>query len=387
MNNYRFYTPTKLVERMLALIPVEATVAYIADICCGTWNMLNAAKSRYPSAFLVGVDIDQQAGTYHTSNSEFVLADGRAFSKSYPTHHRKFDLLLSNPPFGALALADKVYFDENVMVSTKRIECEMIYANYSILADMGWFIVLLPSTYYDGKTYLRHRVWLADHFLIHAVVKLPSNTFRSNLNTVGLLLQKKPSNSTASICANIYSAQHDECGEWQLYLDETILPERVAVGAWAGDPLETSPSIEREPVIIYRGNISSKFFVAKKGIRILHCSSIINNGQWQCGERLFQKPAGKDLKFAELGDIIINRIGKCAGYWQIYDGDRMPVSDCIIVVKSPGQEIVNVFRAKSNGGRLQIPCHGIACQYVTIDDIKNLWKAQYDHKQSYYTLL
>ena len=372
MNNYSFYTPTKLVERMLTLIPGEATVTYIADICCGTWNMLNAAKSRYPSAFLVGVDIDQQAGTYHTSNSEFVLADGRAFSKSYPAHHRKFDLLLSNPPFGVLPLADKVYFDENIMVSTKRIECEMIYANYSILADMGWFIVLLPSTYYDGKTYLRHRVWLADHFLVHAVVKLPSNTFRSNLNTVGLLLQKKPSNSTASICANIYSAQHDELGEWQLYLDETILPKYVAVGAWAGDLLETSPSIEREPIMIYRGNISSKFFVAKKGTRILHCSSIINNGQWQCGERLFQKPAGKDLKFAELGDIIINRIGKCAGYWQIYDGDRMPVSDCIIVVKSPGQEIVNVLRAKSKGGRLQIPCHGIACQYVTIDDIKKL---------------
>lgn len=380
MNNYSFYTPTKLVERMFALIPDEAPVRYIADICCGTWNMLNAAKARYPSAFLVGVDINQQASAYHIANSEFVLADGRIFSKSYPAHNRKFDLLLSNPPFGALNLADKVYSGKNVMVSTKRIECEMIYANYSILADMGWFIVLLPSTYYDGKTYLRHRVWLADHFLVHAVVKLPSNTFRSNLNTVGLLLQKKPSNSTDSICTHSYSAQQDERGEWQLYLDETILPKRIAVGAWAGTLLETSPSIERESIMIYRGNISSEFFVTKKGNRILHCSSIINNGQWQCGERLFQKPEGKDLKFAEIGDVIINRIGKYAGYWQIYDGDRMPISDCIIVVKSPGQEIINVFKAKSDRGRLQIPCHGIACQYVTIDDIKNLWVAPYNHK-------
>lgn len=372
MNNYGFYTPAKLVEQMIALIPDETAVTYIADICCGTWNMLNAAKSRYPSAFLVGVDIDKRAETYCTFNSEFFLADGRTFSKAYPAHHRKFDLLLSNPPFGALALADKAYSGENVMVSTKRIECEMIYANYSILADMGWLIVLLPSTYYDGKTYLRHRVWLADHFLVHAVIKLPDNTFRSNLNTIGLLLQKKSAKSMTSICANIYSAQHNESGEWQLHLRETILPERVAVGAWADNLLEMSPSIKKAPIIIYRGNISSKFFVARNGARILHCSSIINNGQWQCGERLFQKPAGKDLKFAEPGDIIINRIGKYAGYWNIYNGDRVPVSDCIIVVKSPGQEIVNAFRAKSNGGRLQIPCHGIACQYVTIDDIKRL---------------
>lgn len=370
MNKYSFYTPTKLVEQILALIPDETVITHIADICCGTWNMLNAAKSRYPSAFLVGVDIDPQVGTCYTSNSEFVLADGRTFSKSYPAHYRKFELLLSNPPFGAITLADKVYSGENVMVSTKRIECEMIYANYSILADMGWFIVLLPSTYYDGKTYLNHRVWLAEHFLVHAVVKLPGNTFRSNLNTVGLLLQKKPSHSTTSISTNIYSARHDACDEWQLCLDESIPPKRVATGMWADGLLKTRSSLEIEPVMIYRGNISSKYFTSEQGIRILHCSSIMNNGQWHCGERLFQKPEGKDLKFAELGDIIVNRIGKYAGYWHIYDGDCLPVSDCIIVVKSPGQEIVNAFRAKSNGGRLQIPCHGIACQYVTIDDIK-----------------
>lgn len=72
------------------------------------------------------------------------------------------------------------------------------------------------------------------------------------------------------------------------------------------------------------------------------------------------------------GDIVINRIGRCAGYWSVYTGMQKLISDCLIVVKEPSDATIEALRNHSENGRLQIPLRGVSTPYITIDDVRSL---------------
>ena len=44
MGNYIFYTPRDLAELLLQFVPRQKQIHSITDICCGSWNLLSAAK-------------------------------------------------------------------------------------------------------------------------------------------------------------------------------------------------------------------------------------------------------------------------------------------------------------------------------------------------------
>ena len=74
-------------------------------------------------------------------------------------------------------------------------------------------------------------------------------------------------------------------------------------------------------------------------------------------------------KIAEPGDIIINRIGRCANYWCICE-ERGVVSDCLIVVKTMGKkDIYNHIMNNSTGKRLNIAVRGVTTKFVALSDI------------------
>lgn len=107
MGNYIFYTPRDLAELLLQFVPRQKQIHSITDICCGSWNLLSAAKKRYPNAKIVGVDIDKTMVKNRLSNAEFVHSDGREYADSQVAQNHSFDLILSNPPFGALDKTEK----------------------------------------------------------------------------------------------------------------------------------------------------------------------------------------------------------------------------------------------------------------------------------------
>ena len=74
-------------------------------------------------------------------------------------------------------------------------------------------------------------------------------------------------------------------------------------------------------------------------------------------------------KFAKRGDIVINRIGRSAGYWCVYHGKKRLVSDCIIVISSPSKETIELIQKMSENHRLNVPLRGVSTQYVTMEDI------------------
>ena len=48
MSKYNYYTPIELAALLLELIPQKASISSAIDICCGSWNLLAAAKRHYP---------------------------------------------------------------------------------------------------------------------------------------------------------------------------------------------------------------------------------------------------------------------------------------------------------------------------------------------------
>ena len=79
MGNYKFYTPPMLAECLIQLIP-QRKYDNIIDICCGSWNLLEAARKQFSVGYYVGVDIDEEAKAHCFKNATFLREDGRTFA-------------------------------------------------------------------------------------------------------------------------------------------------------------------------------------------------------------------------------------------------------------------------------------------------------------------
>lgn len=190
MSKYNYYTPIELAALLLELIPQKASISSAIDICCGSWNLLAAAKRHYPEVKITGVDIDPAAHAHCIEGATFVCDDGRSFANRQEKAKQTYDLVLSNPPFGPLSKKKKKYRKAgNVFTTSKRYEAELLWANLKLMHTDSFLIIILPSTYMNGSRYIECRKWLAHNYNIHAIVKLPSNTFeKATLNTVAIFL-------------------------------------------------------------------------------------------------------------------------------------------------------------------------------------------------------
>ena len=294
--------------------------------------------------------------------------DGRSFANRQEKAKQTYDLVLSNPPFGPLSKKKKKYRKAgNVFTTSKRYE--LLWANLKLMHTDSFLIIILPSTYMNGSSYIECRKWLARNYNIHAIVKLPSNTFeKATLNTVAIILQKVEPCATYvyNTATSVYQAHYDS--KWSIKLSFSITLRRILDGTWDNNSYTLA---EDQHLQIYRGNISSKYF-SKTGDVILHCSSTFVNNSWMPGLRYCTGTKASQRKYLNHGDIVINRIGRCAGYWSVYTGMQKLISDCLIVVKEPSDATIEALRNHSENGRLQIPLRGVSTPYITIDDVRSL---------------
>lgn len=364
MGNYIFYTPKDLAELLLRFVPQQKRINSVIDICCGSWNLLSAGKARYPNAKIVGVDIDETLVKGCLENAEFVHSDGRDYADSQVKQNLSFDLILSNPPFGALNEDEKKYSEKgNALTESKRYEAEMLWANYQLMNPNSIMIIILPSTYVDGTAYKKYRRWIAQNCNVLDVIHLPQNTFgKSKLKTVALVLEKKLIANTG-VPTNFHQAIFNE--QWSISHTHSLTCTTIESGIWS--TLPTPPALV-EGLHIFRGNISSKEFL-NTGDEILHCSSTFYRSYWRPCIRKCNGSTVAHPKFAKRGDIVINRIGRSAGYWCIYHEKKRLVSDCIIVISSPSKEIVELIQTISDKNRLNVPLRGVSTQYITMEDI------------------
>lgn len=365
MGNYKFYTPPEIAESLIDLLPNRA-YSNVIDICCGSWSLLKAAQKRFGQSKFVGVDVDSDAEASCFEGAKFYCKDGRSFAIS---EKRKYDLILSNPPFGYLKdderLLKNMVASENVIQAllNKRYENEMMQANLLLSSPNGILLFILPITFLEGDTYLAIRRDLCQKYTIDSIIYLPVETFGSSkISTFALIMKNSgKQNSTAKLQRIIHENQ-----QWKVKQLGNISAERMKNGEWENK--EKIKKISNAPEI-FRGNISTTN-MGNTGTRVFHCSSTTNGGAWKPSIRYCDdKDILSKAKMALPGDIIVNRIGRYAAYWCVCR-ERIRISDCLIVIRETEKDSIyqRIIRNSTNG-KLNISPRGVTTRYITINDI------------------
>ena len=363
MSDYKYYTPVALLDALLEYIP-EKQVKNIVDISCGSFNLLKSALKKYPNAKCVGVDIEEQDVKDHC-DIYFVKQDGRIFSKQQHAKAVTFDLILTNPPFGRLKKEDRLFEDEPNAELCSRYECEMMYANSLLAQEGSHMIAILPATFVEGDLYLKYRKRLAKDYEIRQLIKLPGNVFsRGDISAYAIILYRTDADKIRDTQTGnaIY-----EDSKWNIACGNTVSSVDIMLGLWVSSNLSKVPKEKKVIDCIYRGNISSTYF-STDGDEILHCSSIFEHGDWLPLLCHCKDYPSQNAKYVHDGDVIINRIGKNAGFWTKYIGESRLISDCLIVIRG-GTGIEKYLKQHSIDGRLEIPLKGVATKYISISDL------------------
>lgn len=370
MKKYKFYTPPELSECLMTLLP-PGKYENIIDICCGSWNLLEAARKRFGSANYVGVDIDEGAQNNCFAQALFRCEDGRVFSMK---EKERYDLILSNPPFGYLKEEERVFDDETMKAKcikglcNKRYENEMMQANLFLAKDSGVLLFILPTTFFEGDSYQSVRKELCRRYTVFSIIELPIETFGSSRISTNALIMANIGKQKQGARLQRITYKRDK---WVVEEIAQIAVDRLLAGTW----IRTHKIQKTEKrADIFRGTItSSQFNNSGTGIEIYHSSSIIKDGVWQpslryCNDKKYLNKS----KTVMPGDIIVNRVGKSAGYWCLNKKEGI-VSDCLFVVRaSDDTDICSRLLRNTIEGRLNIAVRGVTTKYVTKRDILDL---------------
>lgn len=365
MKRYTYYTPIDLARSILTIIP-EASIESIVDICCGSWNLLQAGKEKFQSAEITGVDVDCESEKHRFPKSNFQVADGRNFAKEEYKKGKTYDLILSNPPFGYISEDERKYSAENEIAKVcysellnKRYECEMIQANLLLAHDNSILLFILPYTFVAGTSFQKARCQVAKDYAVMAIVELPCTTFeKGKINTFAVILQKKQQREKTTV----YNAAND--GGWKIDRLREIDEKEIKDGNW----WFVSNNTENKKIKIFRGNVSSGKFISE-GQAILHCAAK-KSEQWIPSVRYYDASTEKKTVIARRGDVLINRIGRDAGYWNVNEIDEISVSDCLLVLPNITKKMLQTLKSNSDdNGRLKIPVRGVSTSYVTAEDV------------------
>lgn len=369
MKKYKFYTPPELSECLMTLLP-QRKYGNIIDICCGSWNLLEAARKRFGSANYVGVDIDDEAQNNCFAQAVFQCKDGRIFAME---EKERYDLILSNPPFGYLKEEERAFADEATKAKcirglcNKRYENEMMQANLFLAKESGVMLFILPKTFFEGDSYQSVRQELCRRYTVLSVIELPIETFGSSRISTNALIMANIGKQKQQARLQKITRKREK---WEAEEIAEIAVDRLLEGTWirARNKQKTENRI-----YVFRGTItSSQFNKSGKGIEIYHNSSIIKNGIWQPSVRYCNEKYLDKSHTAMPGDIIVNRVGKSAGYWCLNKRAGI-VSDCLLVVRASGdKEICNRLLRNSIEGRINIAVRGVTTKYITKRDILDL---------------
>lgn len=222
-------------------------------------------------------------------------------------------------------------------------------------------LFILPSTFIEGVSNKKIRKVLGKQYNICSLFQLPKDIFgTSGISTWAMFLKNaQPDNR----CVHVYRIEHAEGGYIRKVI-KVVDRKYIKNGDWLG----FSGKHRRNSLNIYRGNINSKGF-SDDGNKVLHCGVCESGKEWKPSVRFCHSNVGKKAK---QGDIIINRIGKSAGYWCVNEEEEILISDCIIVIKGEGERLIKKLAEQSDHHRLRIPIYGTTTQYITVEDIKKL---------------
>lgn len=351
MDYSKYYTPLSIAQLLIKQLNI-GTPKKIVDICCGSCNLLNAAKQRWRNAALFGADI----ANHNVSDVIFENVDGREYALN---HKKAFPLVLANPPFDYLETKNEypqLFEAPFETYNSSRLEIEMLIANLLMLQDGGTLLIIMPSSFVEGETHNSAREIIAKNYQVQKVIELDESTFgASHIHSYALIIKNRICKRYT--CELMFAEKRDQ--NFTLRSIKKMTSSDLIKGFWTGK----SATRQEITIDIKRGNISSASF-QENGQPILHTSKL--SASWAPSIRYIDKKIVANA-YAEAGDIVVSRIGKSAGQWCVHSGKKTPISDCLYRIKDPMGKIYEKIQGKTFDKKLR----GVATQYITMRDFES----------------
>jgi type I restriction enzyme M protein len=351
MNTYtKYFTPERIVHLLLSMIDFD-NINNCIDLCCGTGNFLLGTKRYKSNLDLFGVDIYN----HKIVEFDFVNDDGRHYASRT---EKKYDLIVANPPFGRLSKEDSflpIYDIKHRHLARKRIEIEMLFSNLKILNNSGTMVIIMPVTFVIGDYYRSIRDFLENNYLVESIVDLPDNTFGlKKIKCYALIIKnQKHDNGTKLYTIDENFITIKQVGT--LFLNNTK-------GYW----LISKPK-NKYKLSISRGKQSSKYIHNYGDTAILHTSK--NSDVWNPKMKYIDsKNINNQKTFVEDGDVIISRVGDSCGKCCLYSGEKVLISDCLLVIKNANEYLIDKILEIDFSKYTQ----GLSTKHITVSSVLNI---------------
>lgn len=220
----QYFTPSDVSELLARLGSIgKETIDGVYDPACGSGSLLLKVekvlgKERIEDGFF-GQEIDLT--TYNLCRINMFLHNVefdkfsilREDTLMKPLHSRKFDLIVSNPPFSVpwegnknpLLINDPRFSSAGILAPSSKGDMAFIMHSLHYLSSSGTAaIVCFPGIMYRGGAEQKIRKYLVDNNYVYAVIQLPSNLFLNVSISVNIMVLRnnKKNNSILFVDAS-----------------------------------------------------------------------------------------------------------------------------------------------------------------------------------------
>ncbi len=253
-----FYTPPSIIEPLVNATKENSVgIRSILEPSAGTGNFITALKKEFPQATITAIEKDWLSARFLRQGHPDIETLHCGFEEF---SNRKFDLIISNIPFGNVSVFDDAMFRESIPVkikSTTRIHNYFFVKALDNLKDEGLLAFITSIGVADSPANKEIREYLMRKADLITVLRLPNSVFKSagtSPVTDILVLRKNTIKKNISPHEREFVASEkihvpDDKGlsvEVNIngYLkvrQEQILGELMAGGQYRGDALDVNP--------------------------------------------------------------------------------------------------------------------------------------------------
>lgn len=356
MNWHRFYTPKLVAEKMIASLPSNFKANQIVDICIGSGNLVRASLSKNKTASVIGLDVDKSVvrelkNSFDRSKIQCINAVNykklNAFFSKINLSKFSCDLVVANPPFGFYHTDMSIYknyipiklkdlFDEAVKI--KRIEAFMLISNLMFLKNGGYFVSILPESFFSGKKWHKFKSLFLSLFENITISSKETFFIGSDVKTRIFIGEK---NNT--VAPNIIKVKKE------IQLKH---PDKIQVLRGCFVKKKKTKNIKNLVPLFHNTDINN----TKPPKRYIS----INHQKYN------------DQALLLKNDIVINRVGKNCGTSRIITKDHFMwhASDCVFIIRQKLHSS-SIICAMLNR-RLKYYKRGLTVQYITRENIIRL---------------
>lgn len=394
-----------LADSLVSKIPI-GNAKRVLDLCVGSGNLLAAARAKWPSAFLVGVDLDPDAvadcNRRFSAPTLFVQGDARllypgAENNSFRELAKNdFDIVLANPPFTqnddsaqfSLPELDSLTSSVDLGSACRRVEGQLLIHNLLYLRDGGYLVAIIPNGVLSCDRFAGLRKWVIMQGESLKVIRLPENMFKgSEASVSALILKKKSANRTSETSDPIdftlleAKAQANTIAVKTIYkgkLNPNINNARLDTVHEFQELPGNYSTLKEFASIIKRGAFIPESNLGSVGsCHYIHSTSI-KNGSLELNNRsayVMNERIVKTKVYVGQGDILVVRVGRTLGTVGIVADSAHGglVSSCLFLVRPNGIDpysLALLLQCEVSQEYYCAVARGTAARFLTYEDIR-----------------